>query len=91
MATRDTLHWLINELPESELAAERFPQYLGATADPVWGTLLDAALDDESETPEERQLEQEARGELARGEVRALAAVRGAIGIGTSNGAISSA
>ena len=75
MSARDTLHRLIDELPESELAtAERFPHYLRATADPVLRTLLEAPLD------EERQAVQEAREELARGEVRTLEEVRRELG-----------
>jgi hypothetical protein len=77
MPMRDTLHQLIDELPESELAtAERFLNYLRATADPVLRTLLEAPLDDEPETDEERHAVQKAREELVRGEVRTLEEVR---------------
>jgi hypothetical protein len=77
MPTRDTLHQLIDELPESELAAaERFLHYLRATADPVLRALLEAPLDDEPETDDERRAVHEAREELARGEVRTLDEVR---------------
>jgi hypothetical protein len=73
MSARDSLHRLIDELPESELAAAgRFLHYLRATTDPVLRALLEAPLDDEPETEEERQAVQEARAELARGEVRTL-------------------
>ena len=82
MSTRDSLHRLIDELPESELGtAERFLHYLHATADPVLRTLLEAPLDDEPETDEERQAVQEAREELARGEVRTLEEVRRELGL----------
>jgi hypothetical protein len=82
MPTRDTLHRLIDELPESELgAAERFLHYLHATAAPVLRTLLEAPLDDEPETEDERQAAQEARDELARGEVRTLEEVRRELGL----------
>jgi hypothetical protein len=65
MSTRDSLHRLIDELPESELeAAARFLQDLHATTDPVLRALPDAPLDDEPETAEERWLVQEARREL---------------------------
>jgi hypothetical protein len=48
MSARDSLHRLIDELPESELAAaERFLHYLRATADPVLRALLEAPPDDE--------------------------------------------
>jgi hypothetical protein len=80
MPTRDTLHRLIDELPESELAAaERFLNYLRATTDPLLRALLEPPLDDEPETDEERRAVQEAREELARGEVRTLEEVRRAL------------
>jgi hypothetical protein len=62
MPTRDSLHRLIDELPESELAvAERFLHYLHATTDPVLRALIEALIDDEPETEEERQVVQAAR------------------------------
>ena len=82
MPMRETLHQLIDELPESELAtAERFLHYLRATADPVLRALLEAPLDDEPETDDERQAVHEAREELARGEVRTLEEVRRELGL----------
>jgi hypothetical protein len=82
MSARDSLHRLIDELPESELtAAERFLHYLRATADPVLRALLEAPLDDEPETDDERQAMQEAREELARGEARTLEEVRRELGL----------
>jgi hypothetical protein len=61
MPTRDTLHRLIDEPPESELTtAERFLNYLRATADPVLKALLDAPIDGEPETEEERRAVQAA-------------------------------
>ena len=82
MPMRETLHQLIDELPESELAtAERFLHYLRVTADPVLRTLLEAPLDDEPETDEERHAVQEAREELARGDVRTLEEVRRELGL----------
>jgi hypothetical protein len=76
MRTRDSLHRLIDELPESELAAaERFLHYLRATTDPVLRALLEAPPDDE------RRAVQEAREELARGEVRTLEEVRRELGV----------
>jgi hypothetical protein len=62
-------------------AAERFLNYLRATADPVLRTLLEAPLDDGPETHEERHAVQEAREELARGEVRTLEEVRRELGL----------
>jgi hypothetical protein len=68
--------------PESELAAaERFLHYLRATADPVLRALLEAPLDDDPETGEEGHAVQEAREELARGEVRTLEEVRRELGV----------
>jgi hypothetical protein len=82
MSARDGLHRLIDELPESELeAAERFLNYLRAMTDPVLRALLEAPPDDEPETDEERQAVQEAREELARGEVRTLEEVRRELGL----------
>lgn len=82
MPTRDSLHRLIDALPESELAAaERFLRYLRATTDPVLRGLLDAPLDDEPETEEERQAVQEARDELVQGMVRMREEVRRELGV----------
>jgi hypothetical protein len=82
MPTHNTLYRLIDELPESELAAaERFLNYLRATADPVLRALLEAPLDDELGAEEERQAVHEAREELARGEVRTLEEVRRELGL----------
>jgi hypothetical protein len=82
VCARDSLHRLIDELPESELAAaERFLNYIRATADPVLKALLEAPLDDEPETEGERQLVHEVREELARGEVRTLEEVRRELGL----------
>ena len=81
MSARDRLYRLIDALPESELvAAERFLHYLRATADPVLRALLEAPPDDEPETEAERRAVQEAREELARGEVRTLEEVRRELG-----------
>ena len=82
MSARDRVHRLIDELPESELAAaERFLHYLRATADPVLRALLEAPSDDEPETEAERQAVHQAREEMARGEVRTLAEVRRELGL----------
>ena len=82
MSLKDRVHHLVDELPEPELTmAERFLQYLRATADPVLRALLDAPWDDEPETEDERQAVQEARDELARGERHALEDVRRELGV----------
>jgi hypothetical protein len=81
VSARDTIHRLIDELLELESPiAERFLHYLGATADPVLRALLEAVLDDEFETGDDRRTVQEAREELARGEVRTLEEVRRELG-----------
>ena len=66
MSARDSLYRLIDELSESELAAESFLNYLHATADPVLRALLEAPPDDEPETGKERQAVHEAREEVRR-------------------------
>ena len=82
MTTKATLHQLIEELPESELvAAERFLAYLRDMADPVRRALLTAPWDDEPETEDERQAIEEARDELAQGEVYLLDEVRRELGL----------
>jgi hypothetical protein len=82
MSARDSLYRLIDELSESELAAaERFLNYLHATADPVLRALLEAPPDDGPETEKERQAVHEAREELARGDVRTLEEVRRELGL----------
>ena len=56
MATKEHLHRLVEELPESELsAAERYLEYLAmARRDPFLQALLRASLDDEEESEDER-------------------------------------
>lgn len=69
MATRETLHRLVDELPESAWnEAERYLRGL-QTDDPVLRALLTAPQDDEPESEKERALVQEARDEVARGEL----------------------
>jgi hypothetical protein len=51
------------------------------TADAVLRALIEAPLDDEPETEEERHAVQEAREELARGKVRTLEEVRRELGL----------
>jgi hypothetical protein len=82
VSLKDRVHHLVDELPEPELqTAERFLQYLRATADPVQRALMEAPWDDEPETEDERQAVQEARDELARGEVHTLEDVRRELGL----------
>jgi hypothetical protein len=82
MPMRDTLHRLVDELPESELAAAAcFLNYLRVTADPLLRALREAPLDDEPETEEERRAVHTAREDLARGEVRTIEEVRRELGL----------
>ena len=68
MSSRQQLHDLVEQLPETEVpAAHRVLQAL--CLDPVQLSLLTAPYDDEPETEEERAAVQQAREELARGEV----------------------
>jgi len=81
MPMRDTLHRLVDDLPESALTtAERLLNYLRATADPVLKALLEAPLADEPETEEERRAVQEGHEELAQGQVRTPSALPGTTG-----------
>jgi len=54
MASKETLHRLVDELPDAEVqAAERFLEYLRALGDPVLRAFLTAPEDEEPLTPEE--------------------------------------
>ncbi len=67
MATKESLHRLVDELPESLL--EEAEQYLQALRDdPMLNTLLSAPWDDEPTTPEEDEGARLAREEIRRGE-----------------------
>lgn len=71
MLAREELHDLIDELPDKELAAVRsYLRYLAAVArDPVLRALVNAPIDDESETEEERRAVEEAKQDLRAGRV----------------------
>ena len=71
MAMRETLHQLVDKLPESEVAAAtRYLEYLSvARQDPFLRALIQAPLDDEPETEEERTAIAEGRAALQRGDV----------------------
>jgi hypothetical protein len=56
MIARETLHRLIEDLSDADLAvAARILQALRVTADPVLRALLEAPIDDEPESVEERR------------------------------------
>ncbi|MBI3979150.1 MAG: hypothetical protein HY331_13275 [Chloroflexi bacterium] len=78
MTTKERLHRLVEELPESELhAALRFLEYLrNVGCDPVLRALHQAPEDDEPATPEEDQEAAEAWREYLRGEARPWERVR---------------
>ena len=72
MATKDELHQLVDDLPESEMhAALRFLEYLrDQRNDPFVQALMDAPEDDEPDTPEEQQAADEAWQEYLSGKAR---------------------
>ncbi len=75
--TKDDLHHLIDDLPDSEVhAAARYIQYLKSSRDPFVQVLLDTPLDDEPETQEELIAADEAWQEYLDGKARPLAEVR---------------
>lgn len=66
--TRETLHRLVEDLPETHLgAAESALASLREAEDPVVWTLEHAPFDDEPETPAERAAVEAARRELREG------------------------
>lgn len=70
MQTKEDLHRLVDDLPESEIpAASRYLRYLRDLAnDPVLRAFMEAPEDDEPLTPEEEAAIREAEEELERGE-----------------------
>jgi len=69
MEVRQTLHTLVDELPEPELiAARRYLEYLRQSADPVRRALEAAPPDDEPLTDDDLAAIREARAERAEGE-----------------------
>lgn len=83
MTKRERLHWVVDQLPESELgAAERFLEYLRvAAADPVLRALLTAPDDDEPESDEERAAVSEAYEDIKAGRVYSLDEVKHELGL----------
>ena len=64
------LHHLVDALPEGEVhAARRFLEYLRDTGDPVLRAFMEAPEDDEPLTEKEIAAIEEAKEEIARGEV----------------------
>ena len=72
MTVKERLHQLVEELPEGQAteAAERALLHLKrVSTDPVLRALLNAPIDDEPDTEEERALIAEGRAALERGDV----------------------
>jgi hypothetical protein len=81
MATKETLHRLIDELPDGEVdEAERYLRAL-QIEDPVLRSLELAPIDDEPLTPEEEAALQEGRDALARGEALTMEQLRRELGL----------
>jgi len=70
MLGRDDLHTMLDAIPEGRLAAAR--DALAALADPMMVALLNAPIDDEPLTDEDRAAIAEARAEQERGELATL-------------------
>jgi len=80
--TRDSLHKLIDELPETDLpTAARVLEALHATADPASRALDNAPEDDEPETAEEAAAVAAAWEEHRRGEHLTTQEVRQKLGL----------
>lgn len=70
MTTKDALHQLIDELPDSALeTARRLLEPLRAGDDPVLRAFLDAPEDDEPLTPADIAAIEEGEADIARGAV----------------------
>ena len=77
MSNKETLHRLVDELPERELTtATRFLEYLRNMDDPMVKALMEAPYDDEPMTAEEAEGADEAWQEYLRGEARPWEEVR---------------
>jgi hypothetical protein len=82
MALRDSLHRLIDDLPESEIdRAERLLQVLKETAEPPLYRLDDAPEDEEPETPEEAAAAAEAWRQHREGKSLSTEALKHELGI----------
>ncbi|MBI2170458.1 MAG: hypothetical protein HYU30_00325 [Chloroflexi bacterium] len=80
--TRTALRKLIDQLPESELvAAHRYLRYLRDEGDPVLQALLNAPIDDEPETEEERRAVEEAKEDIRAGRVVSLEEIKKEFGL----------
>ena len=77
MTTKETLVRLVDELPKSQfVAARRYLEYFRDTSDPVLRKLLNAPLDDEELTQDDKAALRDARQDLKRGTLASLDDVR---------------
>ena len=82
MTTKDRLHQLVDQLPESEVPAIiRCLEDVAAGLDPVRHTLDEAPIDDEPETDEERAAVEEAWEDVRHGRLIPLDRVAADLGI----------
>ena len=72
--TKETLHRLVDALPDANLLTAR--EAIEPLADPFLLALMDAAIDDEAESAEERAAVAEALEDLAHGRTRPWEDVR---------------
>ena len=77
MTTRADLRRLIDQLPEEDLTvARRYLEYLRHSSDPLLKTLLNAQLDDEPDTTQERKQAAQALAEYKAGKVTSAATLK---------------
>lgn len=70
MTTKERLHHLVDDLPESALVdAERLLEGLLPSEDPLLKAFMEAPEDDEPLTPEEIAAIEEGKSDVARGDV----------------------
>jgi hypothetical protein len=72
--TKETLHRLVDAIPDDNLITAR--EAIEPLADPFLLALMDAPIDDEAESDEERAAVGEALDDLAHGRTRPWADVR---------------
>ncbi|WP_067936523.1 hypothetical protein [Alicyclobacillus kakegawensis] len=79
--SREDLHRLVNEIPDSELnAAQRFLEFL-RDVDPVRKALAAAPVDDEPETAEEIEGVEEAEADIRAGRTMTTDELRRELGL----------
>lgn len=77
MENRQTLHTLVDELPELELqAARRYLEYLRQTADPLRRALEVAPADDEPLTDDDLAAIRQGRADRSKGETASHDAIK---------------